>query len=238
MQNVISIERAAGGKATAEQGPSVAHLDRYVDIGSAAAIHGTLVYAQAAGDIVCVHGPSGTGKTTALRRYAETHHGATYVEMSVAVRTLAGMLSRVAGALGAGETHRSALAAETACVSRLRDRDAILIVDEAQLLAPQLLDELRCIRDIARCGLALAGDDLLWATLQGSKRCDQIVGRIGGRINLGEVPAGDVLELAGAVTGFRPDGAAADRVLQEARKPGGLHVLRRMMTKRAMGAAW
>ena len=89
-----------------------------------------------------------------------------------------------AGALGAGAVHRSALAAETAIVDQLRDRDAILIVDEAQHLAPPFLDELRCIRDIARCGLALAGDDLLWTALKGCRCCKQIVGRIGGHVHL------------------------------------------------------
>ena len=239
MQNVVSIKGATTHEAAVEpskQDPSMAGLDRRVRLGSTAAIHGALAYAQAEGDIVCVHGPSGVGKTTALRHYAETHHGATYVAMSVAVRTPAGMLTRVADALGAGATHRSALAAETASVDQLRDRNAILIVDEAQHLSASLLDELRCIRDIARCGLALAGDDLLWTALKGSKRCEQIVGRIGGRINLEGTSDEDVLTLAAAVVGFRPDGAAADRVLREARAPGGLHALRRMMAKAILAA--
>ena len=200
---------------------SVAGLDRHVRLGNTTALHGALAYAQAESDIVCVHGPSGAGKTTALRFYAETHRGATYVAMTVAVRTPAGMLARVADAVGAGTGHRSALAAETAIVEQLGDRNAILIVDEAHHLTPQLLDELRCIRDIARCGLALAGDDSLWAVLAGSRRCDQIVGRVGERIALGRASDEDVLALVAAGVGFRPEGAAAERVLKVARSPGG-----------------
>lgn len=233
MNEALSRQRARRAPETG----AAASLDRRADLASTTEIHGALSYAQTAGDIVCVHGPTGVGKTTALRRYAETFQGATYVAMSAAVHTPAGMLARVASVLGAGPVHRSALAAETACVDQLRDRNAILIVDEAQHLPAALLDELRCIRDIARCGLALAGDDALWATLRGSKRCDQIVGRIGGRINLGEVSAEDVLTLVAAVVGFRPAGAAADRVLLEARRPGGLHALRRVLAK-AVRAAW
>ena len=224
MQNVVSIKGTVTREVAAapsKRNPSAADLDRHVRLGNTAAIRGALAYAQAEGDIVCVHGPSGTGKTTTLRHYAKARRGATYVAMSVAVRTPAGMLSKVADALGAGATHRSALAAETASVNQLRDRDAILIVDEAQHLSAPLLDELRCIRDIARCGLALAGDDLLRTTLEGSRRCEQIVGRIGGWINLGEVSAEDVLTLVAEVVGFRPDGAGADQVLREARAPGG-----------------
>ena len=239
MQTVVSITGAAAHEAAAaptKQDPSAACLDRHVHLASTAAIPGVLAYAQAEGDIVCVHGPSGVGKTTALRHYAETRHGATYVAMSVAVRTPAGMLAKVADALGAGAVHRSALAAETASVDQLRDRNAILIVDEAQHLAPPLLDELRCIRDIARCGLVLAGDDLLWTALKESRGCEQIVGRIGGRVHLKGASDEDVLALVAAVVGFRPEGATADRVLQEARKPGGLHALRRMMAKAILAA--
>ena len=40
-----------------------------------ARVHSVLGYAQAEGDIVCIHGRSGAGKTTALQHYTETHTG-------------------------------------------------------------------------------------------------------------------------------------------------------------------
>lgn len=209
---------------------SAAGLDRHVPYGPGARVRQALAYAQAEGDLACIHGRSGTGKTTALQRYAETHSAAFYVAMTGAVRSLAGMLDEVAAAVGAGECHTSALAAEKSIVRHLTGRDALLIVDEAHHLTPILLDELRCIRDIAGCGLALAGDDTLWTTLAGSRRCDQIVGRIGARLPL-TAPDSDVLELAERIVGFRPEGAAAKRVLATARSPGGLHALRRVFAR-------
>ncbi len=206
-------------------------LDRYVPLGCTEEVASLLAYAQAEGDVVCIHGPSGAGKTTALRRYAETQSGAIYVEMSGAVRTMAGMLAVVAEAVGAGASHGSALAAERAVVGQLRDRSAILIVDEAHHLAPQLLDELRCIRDIAGCGLVLAGDDTLWTALAGSRRCDQIVGRIGGRLALKGPSEEDVLALVTSALGFRPEGLDAVRAHRAAQSPGGLHALRRVLAK-------
>ena len=89
---------------------------------------------------------------------------------------------------------------------------------------------------IVALALALAGDSLLRTTLEGSRRCEQIVGRIGGWIDLEKVSTEDMLMLVAEVVGFRPDGAAADRVLQEARAPGGLHALRRMLAKAILEA--
>ena len=210
---------------------SAAGLDRHVPYRATAGVHAALTFAQAEGDITCVHGRSGAGKSMALRHYAETHSGAFCIVMTGAVRSLAGMLARVAAAVGAGDWHRSALAAETAIVGQLTGRDTLLIVDEAHHLTPQLLDELRCIRDISGCGLALAGDDTLWTVLAGSRRCDQIVGRIAMRIPLGQASDDDVLELAQRIIGFRPEGAAAERVLGAARSPGGLHAVRRVFAR-------
>ena len=215
---------------------SAAGLDRHVPYKATAQVHTALAFAQAEGDIVCIHGRSGAGKTFALRHYAETHTGASYVAMTGAVRTMAGMLGAVAEAVGAGDVHRSARAAENAIVSQLTGRAALLIVDEAHHLTPALLDELRCIRDITGCGLALAGHDTLWMTLAGSRRCDQIVGRIAVRLPLAAPADDDVLDLAERITGFRPEGAAAEAVLAAARSPGGLHAARRLFARGLMVA--
>lgn len=209
---------------------SGAGLDRHVDIEVTGRVRAALRYAHAESDIVCVIGPSGTGKTTALRRYAETHSGATYIEMSPAVRTLALMLSRVAAAAGAGDMHRSAGAAETAIIERLQDRNALLIIDESHHLAPGFLDELRCIRDMARCGLVLAGQRRLSSTLAGND-CEQIVGRIGLRVALSKTPDEDVLAIVAGVIGEPPEGRTAEVVVNVAKDPGGLHALRRFIAR-------
>ena len=204
------------------------NLTRHVPFQATARVPAALAVAQAEGDIVCIHGRSGAGKTMALLHYAETRISTFYLAMTGAVRSLAGMLDRVAAAVGAGDVHRSALAAETAIVRQLTGRQALLIVDEAHHLSPAQLDELRCIRDIAGCGLALAGHDTLWMTLAGSRRCDQIVGRIAWRLPLAPPADDDVLALAEGILDFRPEGDAAAAVLAAVRSPGGLHAVRRV----------
>ena len=208
-----------------------AGLDRFVHLGVAEEIELALAHGQATADIVCIHGRSGAGKTTALCHYRDSRAGVIYTSMTDTVRSQAGMLGRVSAAVGAGTGHKSALDAETAIIERLEGRRALLIVDEAHHLPPALQDELRCIRDIAKVGLALAGDDSLWMTLAGSRRCDQIVGRIGVRVSLGRPPEADVLELVTNILGGPPGEAGSTLALEAAARPGGLHALRRLLAR-------
>ena len=210
---------------------AAAGLDRHVDLGVTEEIETALGHAQATGDIVLVHGCSGRGKSWAAERYCAGHTAAYRLAMTDAVATLAGMLGRVAQAVGAGAGHPSALAAETAVVKRLEGRGALLCIDEAHHLRPRLLDELRCIRDLAGCGLALIGGDDLWNTLAESGRCDQIVGRIGIRLPLAATAEADIVDLARSVLGRAPTKAEKDQLLGVARGAGGLHALRRLFAR-------
>lgn len=210
---------------------SGAGLDRHVDLGVTEEIAATLNHAQATGDVVLVHGRSGRGKSWAVERYCAGHTAAYRLTVTDAVATLAGLLERVAHAVGAGTGHSSALAAETAIVAQLEDRGALLCVDEAHHLRTRLLDELRCIRDLAGCGLALVGGDDLWNTLNKSDRCDQIVGRIGIRLPLGKTAEADVLDLARSVLSRAPTKGERKHLLAAANGAGGLHALRRLFAR-------
>ena len=205
-----------------------ARLDAHLALGVTGEISSLLAHAQAAADVVLVKGASGSGKTWAARRYAGTHSAAHYVTMTRAVRSLTGMLGLVAEAIGSLPDRRSALHAERSVIEALRARSALLIVDEAHHLTPRLLDELRCIRDVAGCGLALIGDESIAMPLA---RCPQIVGRIGGRIHKGAPAAPDVELLVSAFL-ERPAKRGEIRMgLAAARGAGGLHALRRMLAR-------
>lgn len=217
--------------AAAERDMAALGLDRYVALGAAEQVELALVHAHAAGDVVAILGRSGCGKTTALRRYVATHASATYLAATGAIRTMGGLLGRVAAACGLPARHPSALAAETAIVEHLTGRRALLIVDEAHHLSPVLLDELRCLRDASGAGLALAGDETLAGVLMGRRGCDQILGRIGVRLDLGRATDGDALDLATAVLDRALTAPERRLVAGAARGPGGLHALRRLLAR-------
>ena len=99
-----------------------AGLDRHSETHATRKITNALAYAQAAGDIVSIVGEPGRGKTWTSQRYCAGKSNAFFLGVSSAVHSLSGLLSVVGGAIGAGQEHRSALAAETAIIARLRDR--------------------------------------------------------------------------------------------------------------------
>ena len=210
---------------------AAAGLDRHAPLGVTEEIGDVLSHAQAAGEIVLIHGRSGAGKTWAASRYCGQRSAAYRLAVTGATTTLAGLLSRVSATIGAGGRHPSALEAETAIVSALEGRGALLAVDEAHHLGARLIDELRCLRDLSGCGLALIGGDDLWTALAGNPRLAQVTGRIAIRLPLGAAPRADALALAGGVLGRRPGKNEADALIRAARGAGGLHALRRLLAK-------
>ena len=209
---------------------AAAGLDSHAETAASAEIETALAFAQADGGVALIVGPPGRSKTWTVQRHCRARAGAAYFRATRAMTTMAGLLSRLAEAAGAGMGHGSALAAETAIVDALRDRGALLAIDEAHHLRSAQLDELRCIRDLAGCGLALVGDESIAMTLA---RCPQIVGRIGVRVDLARIEAEDVAVIAAGPLGRAPRKTEMKALLGAARGPGGLHALRGVL-----GNAW
>ena len=204
-----------------------AGLDRHADTAAYKQITSALGYAQAAGDVVTVIGKPGRGKTWASEHYCEAKTGAYYLAASAAIISMPGLLSKVGAATGAGSSFRSALEAETAIIAHLRAHgDALIVVDEAHHLRDKLLDELRTIRDRARCGLALVADETIRMALA---RCHQIKGRVGLSIDLKAQPVADVEKIAAGVLKRAPSKDELKTLNAVARSPGGLHSLRRLL---------
>ena len=208
-----------------------AGLDRHVDLGVTEDVMAALAHAQAAGDVVLIHGRSGAGKSWAATHYCRQRSAAWRMVATGAIGSVAGLLNRLARTVDAGDGHVSALAAESAVIDRLEGRGALLCVDEAHHLSPRLLDELRCLRDLAGCGLALIGGDELWTTLTRSGRSDQIIGRIGIRLPLGRASDDDVAALARAVLDRAPSAGERKLLVRAATGAGGLHSLRRLLMR-------
>ena len=205
-----------------------AGLDKHAETDAATMIDDALSYAHWSKDIVLIHGPSGRGKTRAAERYRATHSGVFYMPATRAMTKMAGLLSCLGEAVGVYPVSVSALNWERAIIARLREGNSLVILDEAHHLRDGLLDELRCIRDIAGCGLGLIGDN---AVLMKVGRCPQILGRTGIRLNLKHLAAADVSAIAEGPLGRVPTKAELKPLVMAARRKGGLHTLRRVLAE-------
>ncbi len=210
---------------------SPARLDVHAELGLTDSVMAALAHAQAVGDVVLVHGRSGSGKSHALARYGATRAGVHLVTATAAVTSISGLYGRVCRALGIAGRYGSALAAEDAILERLEGRQALLAVDEAQYLGARLLDALRGLRDLSGCGLALVGDDTIRMTLS---RCPQVMGRTGMYVGLGQPNQADVATLLSTVLERTPASAERKAARTAVSAPGGLHALRRLLASAFM----
>jgi hypothetical protein len=110
-------------------------------------------------EIGVIVGPAGTGKTTALRKYCESNPDAAFVRGDVSM-TAKELLLEVADRLGVESGYGSQRSIVRKIVTHLKNRPALLIVDEADLLVSctvRKIELLRSIYDEAKVGLVLCG---------------------------------------------------------------------------------
>lgn len=130
-------------------------------------IHDALRQCHAERALGVVYGPSGVGKTFALRDYCARTEGAVLLEAAPdwTPRVLFGTL---ADALGQPPARRdSAHDLFDVCARRLRGSARLVVVDEAEHLPYRGLELLRRLHDLSGCGLVLAGMPRLKQNLQG-----------------------------------------------------------------------
>lgn len=144
-------------------------------------------------------GAPGVGKTTALQHYAEEHAEARYCSMDLRARSMTGMMRIVCEAVSGWPARSCAEMHEMICDS-LRHRGVeVLLVDEAQFLSEDCLDQLRCIFDQTGTPIVFAGNHALRARVNGGKETAfaQFASRIGVWRDLRGTTAADVDALAG-----------------------------------------
>ncbi len=133
---------------------------------TAARILGALGYAQMAGDIAVTYGGSGLGKTTACKQYSESSPNVWITTMTPSTAGVVTALQEIAEALNL-DTGGGARAIAKRINKRVRDTHGLLVVDEAQHLSVGALDEIRGIHDATGVGIALVGNDGVFARMAG-----------------------------------------------------------------------
>lgn len=179
-------------------------------------------HAQHLPDFGVITGAAGIGKTTAACHYTRTTAGVWMIVASPSVIGPRALLDEFARAMDI----RDRLAPHNlhhSIVQRLRGTNALLIVDEAQHLQPQALDELRGLHDQAGLGVVLLGNEVVLGKIDGGMRKPeyaQLYSRVGRRLTRKAVRAGDAEALLNASDIDAED--VRNMLTAIARRPGAL----------------
>ena len=167
-------------------------------------IRKALSIAQDEADIAVIVGDSGTGKTTAVRKYVEESRSAILIEVDSSF-TKNVLVAEIARACGA-EQKGSMTTVIGRIVETLLGRDTVVIIDEADYLSDACLELVRrVINDKAGCGAALVGLPRLEYKLRNLRNDhDQLRSRVGVLLKLKKLAKQDAAKIVNRVWGELP----------------------------------
>lgn len=204
---------------------------------SAERVLAALSYAQVAADVVLIYGGAGLGKTTGIREYAKTNPQVFVATMSPAAAGVVPALEEVSEAVGV-KASGGAARSHRAVVKALAGSYGLLVIDEAQHLNTQALDQMRSIHDTTGIGLALVGNEQVYTAMTGGNRAaylDRLYSRVGKRVKLAGATKGDVDAL---ISAWAFKGTGCRQMLHDiAARPGGLRGLTKTLRLASMFAA-
>ncbi|PKP85859.1 MAG: hypothetical protein CVT80_00435 [Alphaproteobacteria bacterium HGW-Alphaproteobacteria-2] len=170
----------------------------FVETPTARRLIEALIYAQTFPEFSVVTMGAGMGKTCAARHYAATRPHAYLVTMRPSTAGRHAMLQELAMALSVSEANPARLDRSIGAKLQRNGRHTLLIIDEAQNLVDDAVNQLRYFNDEFGCGIALLGNEAVyrrWGSLGGTSDKDglaQVQSRIGLRILQRQVVPGDV----------------------------------------------
>ncbi|MEX1034415.1 MAG: AAA family ATPase [Sneathiella sp.] len=167
----------------------------YVETPTAKSIMNLLDYCKVENDIGVIVGKPGVGKTTALKRNAMTGKAVKFCPMSPALNSMGAMLKYLVeticyyhpeAQLHANHEHLMNVVEQSAV--------GMLIIDEAQMLSDQIIDELRCLYDHNNFPLIFCGNADFRSRFNNTKAASftQFTSRVGVRFDIDEPRDGDV----------------------------------------------
>lgn len=203
---------------------------------SAEAFLDTLRFAQIMPEISVIAGGAGIGKTTAIGHYARTTPNVWVATMDPSRANINPMLVELCEVMDVVEKSPTRLV--RAIGDKIEGSGGLIVVDEAQHLAPVSLDQLRSIYDRYQVGIALIGNETVYSRLEGEGRkanFAQLFSRIGVRVTQARPKAADMCTLIKAWDVTDADEIKLLKAI--ARKPGALRGMTKCLQLASMLAA-
>lgn len=223
-------------KAKSASGDRMPRAPEFEATPTAQKIISALGYAQVAGDIALIYGGAGLGKTTAIKQYKVTGLSVWHATMTPASASVVTALEEICDALGINEQGGAARLFK-AIVRKVRNTGGLLVIDEAQHLSVAALDQIRSIHDATEIGIALVGNEAVYARMTGGNRAaflDRLFSRVGKRLALKQSTEADIEALI-AAWGIN-DKPCRRTLVDIARKPGALRTLTKVLRLASMHA--
>jgi len=226
----------AGVAAMAELAAAIPQKPPFQMLKMAQEIISTLTLAQAMGDMVIITVAAGNGKTEAARHYRAARANVCLITASPQTRGVSGTLQNLAAELGLEESRASRLPRRIGLALE-RLGGSLIIVDEAQNLTDEAVNQLRYFSDNFGAGVALMGNDEVYTRVERSagRNSAQIKSRVAKRLNRAKPYLRD-LQARIAAWGIT-DPEAAEYLEGIGLKAGALRQIDKTMTLAGMAAA-
>lgn len=208
----------------------------FVETESSEQIGSALAYAQASGDMVCIHGGPGIGKTHTIRKFVAAYDNVWVATIRPATAAVVPALEEIALAVGLEECGGGARRIGRAIEARVRGLRGIIILDEAQHLSMAAIEEVRSLHDATGVAIALVGNETVYARLTGRSRAShfaQLFSRLGLRLGIPHPTAKDVRQIAKR---WSVDEKGLDLLEQIASRPGALRAVVKVLRLAAKGS--
>ncbi|MBE2896765.1 AAA family ATPase [Pasteurellaceae bacterium HPA106] len=140
---------------------------QFIETNTAKGIWQVLDMSKLLSTMVTIFGASGVGKTQSAREYAKRNSNVWMITASPARATLSSILYEMALELGINDAPRRKDKLSRLIVKKLTGTAGLMIIDEADHLPYDALEEIRIIQEETNIGFALIGNDKVYTRIQG-----------------------------------------------------------------------
>ncbi len=210
---------------------------RFVETRTARQIWTSMRFASLTESISVICGNPGVGKTEAAREFRRTNNNVWMITITPSCASVLECLTELAYELGMNDAPRRKGPLSRALRRRLEGTQGLVIIDEADHLGAEVLEELRLLQESARIGLVLMGNHRVYSNMTGGNRTVEfarLFSRIAKRTAINKTKIDDVKAIADA---WQITGENERELLQQiAQKPGALRILNHSLRLAAMTA--
>lgn len=174
----------------------------FIETETAAEVMKGMRYAHLLGTITTVYGASGVGKTTSAREYQRRNPNVWIITASPSRATLSETLYEMALELGINDAPKRKGTLSRLIVKKLTDTKGLFVIDEADHLPYDVLEEIRLIQEQCQIGFVLIGNDKVYNRMRGGAHQSHELARLWSRVakhnSIKQCTENDVIAIADA----------------------------------------